>query len=366
MPIKPFLATTLLCGVLGAALILPARAQEERFKVSAPTIIQRPTGARLEGDRSTPARVQAPQLDVQAGVIAFDYSGEQVTEVRSLTQVGQRVQIKVDLAPKGGGAPAHIEATADKATLNPPARTLRLEGNVDGFYQVQQGIKTTLRGETVNAKYEGENLQVTVEGGANGVRLEVPPESLNQPGALGTIVFTAQRASLDKNGGVARLTGKAHAFSTDGPHKFDVTADEFVLTRTVGIGGRSQMDKLETIGRTQLKMDLPPEPAASTPPVEAGQDGDKIQIGRPTHVEAAADAMTITRPDNTLVFAGNVKGFYELAPAKGDASPRYDFTGDRAVVRYVEQSGEGVAAGLNVEVTGQPSTIELPGFNLGF
>jgi len=365
-PLRPVFAAA---ALLAAAW--PVAAQNDNSFFTAPVTRVTPKGLRMESDKNEPAHVKLPELDVKAGVLGLDITetatGRQLDELRALSQFGHRVEIVVDITPPGGGAPTHIEAIADKTTLQPVARTLVLSGNVDGFYQLKDGVKTSLRGETVNVKYENKNLVVNVEGSANGVRLEVPAEALSQPGALGTVVFTAKRASLDQNGGVARLSGSARAVSTDGPNKFDVAADEFVLTRSSTDG---TIDKLVTVGRTSLKMDLPPEPpAASTAPGSTTPvvvEDKKIDIGRPSHIEAEADSMTITRPDNLLVFEGNVEGFYQLSAEGAQAETRYNFSGDRAEVLYAEEAAGDLAAGLNVKVTGKPGRIDLPGFKLGF
>jgi hypothetical protein len=75
----------------------------------------------------------------------------------------------------------------------------------------------------------------------------------------------------------------------------------------------------------------------------------------------------VRRSDNTLIFEGNVKGFYLLQNA-GSAPSRHEFSGDRAIVKFVEEAAASATnpAGLQVDVTGKPVSVQVPQFNLGF
>jgi len=340
---------TVLCGALPLCAQVPA----PKFKVSAQRVDRQPNGnVRLEGK----AHIQTPEVDVKAQSIALDITGNQVTQVRAQNQVA----FKLDLPAKDGGAPAHVEATCDAATLNPLPRTLLLSGNVSGWYQVGGGARNTLSGDSATIKYVGKDLMVDVNGGTRGVSISIPAEKDN-PAAIGTVTLTAQRATFNNNTGVATFTGKARAVSTDGPNKFDVAAPAFILTR--GAGGA--IDRLTTSGRTQIKIDLPPEPAAAKPADAAASTIP--EIGRPTHVEAEADGVVVRRATNTMDFQGNVKGFYELA-APGATATKYDFVGDRVAIKYVMKdiSNAAIVPGLKVEMIGVPVEINAPAFNLSF
>jgi lipopolysaccharide export system protein LptA len=329
--------------------------------------IIRPNGARLEGN----ARIRSPQLDVAANVIAFDYSGSQITEVRATGGVA----IKVNLAPQGGGAATRIEAKSSEARLDPVQRTLVLTGKVDGWYQMEQGVRNTLSGSKATLHY-GDNKQLlaTVEGPVVAL---IPAENFDKATAIGTVKVTSQRLEVNTGNGTATFAGNARAVSTDGPNKFDVAAPSFVISR----GDFGTIDTLTTAGRTLVKIDLPPDPARPAPgtatiTATAATTGSatgsatagrkNMDIGRPTHAEIAADAVTVRRADSNLVFEGNVKGFYRLEPA-GAPPANHEFSGDRAVIKYVLESAATAnnPAGLQVEITGKPVTIEAPQFNIG-
>jgi lipopolysaccharide export system protein LptA len=342
----PFLLFTALCGV-------PALAQTVApggFNYKAGRVVYRANGVRLEGSAAQPARIQSPEIDVQAPTIAFDLQGNSIQEVRAIGGVN----LKLNLSSKNGGQPAHIEATCTSATLTPGDRKLVLTGNLNGFYQVAGGPKNTLKGEQATLSYPNKNLSVDLQGGAGGVVVTIPPEGGDKPDAIGTVTISARKATFDGTTGVGHFTGNARAYSTDGPNKFDVAAPEFLLTR----GTSGTISELTTVGRTTVKVDLPPQPAAT------GATGAAAQMGAPTHVEAVADAAVVNRDSSTLVFKGNVKGFYRLKPADGTAKD-YNFAGDTATFKYSPTAKGDMAAGMNVEVVGKPVTIEAPAFELG-
>lgn len=310
----------------------------------------RASGLRLTANAQGLARVrQLPELDASARAIALDWSGSTISQVRALGSVN----FKLNLAPKGGGAPARIEATCDSAVLTPRERRLVLTGRVKGFYQLAGGARNTLSGDAATLRYEGENLVADLTGGATGiVTLRVPAETLNRPDALGDVTITAQHAQINQGDGSASFIGQARAVSSGGPNGFDVSAPRFTLTR--GAGGT--IDTLKTVGRTLVKLDLPPEPVVAGTPA-APNDA----IGKPTHVEVAANSATIDRATSTATFEGNVKGFYRLI--QGGVAQNFDFSGTKAVIRSASFT-QGAGAGFNLEVSG--AEVEGPAFNLGF
>ena len=300
--VLPLWAALLVITASARAQTVPAAGS---FQYKADKITLRTNGVRLDGN----AQITSPQLEVRAATIAFDFVNNQITEVRALG----KVNLKVSLTPKGGGAITRVETTSDEANLKPTTRELTLTGNVDGSYQQAGGPKTTFAGTKVVLKYEGENLGGVISGP---ITLTVPAETTKSDAAIGAVKITAQGATIDSKAGVVRFVGNARAVSTDGPNKFDVAAPEFILTRSTD----NTIDTLKTSGRTQLKIDLPAEPGA-----EAGK------VGKPTRVEVEADMATVSRATNTLTFEGNVDGFYFLAPGGGEAQ-KYDFSGNLSLI----------------------------------
>lgn len=318
------------------------------FQYKADKISITTTGVRLDGN----AQITSPQLEVRAAAIAFDFQKNQITEVRAIG----KVNLKVSLSPKGGGPLTRIETTSDSATLRPTTRELTLTGNVDGFYQQAGGPRTTLAGTKVVSRYVGENLDVVISGP---ISLVVPAESIpagaTSTAAIGSVKITADGAKIDGKEGVVRFVGNARAISTDGPNKFDIAAPEFILTRSA----TNTIDTLRTSGRTQVKIDLPTEPA---------QAGDSKSMGKPTRVEVESDKATVSRLTNTLTFEGNVTGFYFLSPA-GAQPQKYDFNGNKAVIRSIpaDQATAENPAGLKAEITGTPGKpveVLTPAFSL--
>jgi lipopolysaccharide export system protein LptA len=339
-----FMVRKVLLTVLGClALSTLAIAQKagNDFKYSAPTVTLRENGARLDGTAAEPAHISSSELDVQALVIAFDFTQSQIQQVRAIGQV----RLNLDLPGKDGAATTHVKATSDSATLNPTKRELILEGNVDGYYQIGNGARTALAGTKAVLNQSSGQLNATLQGP---VRLVIPPESTsNNVGALGTIIITSQNAAIDQAKGQVVFSGQAHAVSTDSANQFDVSAPQFTLTRSAN----GSIDTLSTQGQTLVKIDLPPQPA---------KEGAKPSaIGKPTHVEVTSDAATVSRPDSKLTFTGNVHGFYVLAPA-GQEPQKYNFVGDKAVLTQTPSTQDG-SAGLNAQITGQPVTIFAPG-----
>jgi lipopolysaccharide export system protein LptA len=351
-------------GVLGVALafsacVASAQAPQSsgQFTYSADKVSLRAgKGVRLDGHAVIKA---PPQLEVRADAIAFDYKESQITEVRAIGNVN----LKVTMTPKGGGKPTRIETTSDSATLVPQTRQLSLTGNVDGFFQPDGQPRTTLAGTKVVMNYVGQEISGDVSGP---IRLTIPAETVqggSTPGApntaIGTVTITAREAKIDGKAGVVRFIGDARAISNEGPNKFDVAAPEFVLTRN----NDNTIDTLKTAGRTTVKIDLPPEPTKAG----GSKSDDKPGVGKPTHVEATADSAVVQRATNTLTFEGNVVGFYQLAPPESEPQ-KYDFNGDKAVMRYVPDSQATIEmpAGLKADITGTPGKpveVSTPAFN---
>lgn len=330
--------------VLGLAVSSHAqRNSSGNFTYSAAKLSYRANGVRLDGAPGKPARISSPDLEVVAGAIAFDIKGNTISQVRAI----EGVDLKVNLAPQGGGEKVRVESRSQKATLTTNSRTLELDGNLSGFYQLGGGAKNTLAGESATISYAEGQLAASVSGGKEGVELVLPAESVGQPGALGALRVTGRNLQFDGSTGRAILTGNARVVSTGGEYTFDVAAPSMTLLRKAD----GTLERLATSGRTMVKLDLPPEPSA-TP----AADG----VGRPTRVEVASDSAIVERANMTGTFSGNVKGFYRLQNGNA-AAQNFDFSGDKAVIAYA--SGRDVQSGLNVEVTGNVA-IETPNFGL--
>ena len=301
-------------------------------------------GVRLEANAQGLARVRLPQLDASARAIALDLSGNTISQVRALGSVN----FKLNLVPKSGGAPARIEATCDSATLTTAERVLVLKGRVSGFYQIAGGARNTLRGDAATLRYQGENLVADLTGG---VTVSVPTESLGRPDALGDVTITAQRAQINQSDGSATFAGNARAISSGSANGFDVAAPRFTLTRSAN----GTISTLKTVGRTLVKLDLPPDPT------RAGTAASGNSIGKPTRVEVASDGAIIERATSTATFEGNVKGFYRLI--QNGAPRNFDFAGTRAVIRSLPANA-GARAEFNIDV--KDADVKGPAFDLGF
>ncbi len=340
-----FLVALLFCAC-------PLAAQTKAPAAKAPVssfsghVTYNPNGIRIERTAAGPARLQTPQIDVSAQVISA------AGTFPNYTQVSARggVNMKLNLPPRGGGAPARIEVKSSSAVLTPSERKLVLRGNLSGFYQVQGGARNTLSGQVATLTYASAgNLIADLEGGARGVILNLPAETLGRADALGAVTIRADRTQYKQGAGTATFSGKARAISKGGPNSFDVAATSFVLTRNPD----GSIKTLQTTGRTLVKLDLPPD--APAPGAAAG---------KPTRVEVAADGAVIDRATSTVTFTGNVKGFYRLTPATGTPQ-NFDFAGSRAVIRYAPTPAGGNAlAGLSVQVSG--ATVQGPAFNFDF
>jgi hypothetical protein len=349
--------------LLGAALPVFAQIKAPAkvpggITISAEVTLARPNGVRLEGNPSKPVRLTSPELDLMAQVVALDFDttkGKTISEVRAQNSVS----LKMNLTPKNGGAPARIEVRCANATLTPRPFKLVLKGKLNGFYQVTGGAKNTISGDTATFTQVNNNLIADVTGG---ITVNIPAETLGRPDDLGDLTITAQRGRINQADGSATFSGNARATSKGGSNGFDVTATEFVLTREPN----GTISTLKTVGRTLVKLDLPPDPA---PQPVAGATLDKPGVGKPTHLEVAADSATINRSTSTAIFNGNVKGFYTLNPA-AQGPQSYNFAGDIATISYAPSPATGATgnalAGLSVQVKGEPVSIEGPAFDFGF
>ena len=222
----------------------------------------------------------------------------------------------------------------------------------------------TITAQNAQLRQNKSGIDADVDGGTQGVRLEIPPlPKSDKTGALamGAVVVTSQRASVRQAEGMARFTGNAHAVSSgEGQAKFDVTAEELNLSRTAA----GAIDTLKTKGRTRLKLDLPPD-ANAKPLVNT----DKNSVSKPNYWEVEANMATVEIAKNTLTFEGNIKGFYRLS-ANATQTTDYPFSGERAVIVYVPETGD-IARDLKFSFEGQDPTkikdpkqveIEIPAF----
>lgn len=335
-------------------------------------------GVRLESARGTTPRVQTPQLDVQAATITLDTANNTLTEARA----NGKVRIDVQFPPSNGQT-SRVYATCNNATLQPAARTLTLTGSVNGYYQVGNGPKNTLRGDRAVLRQQADGQIGADVTGKSGVSLTVPAETLapgqgSASGSLGPITITA-RQIVATNTNSVRFIGNARAVSTGGENAFDVRATEFVLSRA----SDGAIGTLTTMGRTHIVLDLPPDPApapsAATTSTDSATSPDTSatatknngllgDVGRPTRVTADADGAVLTRENQTLTLSGNVTGTYRLAPPNAAASD-YNFSGDRALLRYNPTPQGDALAGFSADVSGKdgkPVVFTAPALNFGF
>ncbi len=400
---RNFLSLALLVALPGSVCFyspVPASAQNARpadgavVKISACVVEGEwggKTGLRLEGCAGQSARISHPQLDVAAPKIEVGFDDKrQFTKVTAAGGVNFAVTM-----PQKDGPATRIEAKCNNATLeravagaNAGARVLTLRGGVDGWYQVVGGMKNTLRGESViltSRPGAAEALMANIEGGADGVRIELPPPPAvaGEPTTVvsnrgpviiaaqsavirqqkdgiradveggtrgvrleirpadavagtdnllnGAVVVTARRAVVRQSEGTARFIGDAHAVSTGTAQKFDVAAEEISLARNAS----GDFDFIKTVGRAKVKLDLRQDKAVPAPEKATS---DKASL-RPEYLEVEADSAVATLVKSQLVFAGNVRGFYRLPAQNVGANPAVapkenKFSGDRAVLIY--------------------------------
>ena len=308
------------------------------FTYSAPKVVARQNGIRLEGTAENPARINSPQLSVVAPIIAFDLGAKTISQVRA----DGGVSLKLNVAASGTSPKTYVEARADSAVLTTTNRTLQLVGHLSGFYQIGAGGKTNLSGERADLSFAGGNFQADVQ---NPV-LQIPAETLGRADALGELKVSAQRGQVDQSSGVATFSGQARAQSVGGTNAFDLSAPKFIIAR----GTDGTLSTIQTQGKTQVKYDLPPDP--KTPANTSG-------LGTPTHIEVTSDNATFNRATGKAIFSGNVSGFYRLQTATGPQN--YAFSGEQAVIGF-NPAATSAQSGLNVEVTGAPVLIGAPGF----
>ena len=306
------------------------------FTYSAPKVVARQNGIRLEGTAQNPARINSPQLSVVSPIIAFDLGKNTVSQVRA----NGGVALKLNIPASGNAAKIYVEAKSDSAVLTTADKTLQLVGNLSGFYQIGDGPKNPLSGARADLSFADKNLVADVQ---NPV-LQIPAEVTGKADALGPIEISAGRGQVNQSAGNATFSGNARAKSTGGANAFDLSATNFVLSR----GADGTISTLQTQGKTNVKYDLPPDP--KTPVSATG-------LGVPTHIEVTADGANFVRSTGKATFTGNVHGFYRLQTATGPQD--YAFSGDQAVIGFNPQATS-AQSGLNVEIFG--ATINSPGF----
>ncbi len=338
MPRIVFLLVLLLLLAPGARAQTKAAPATGAFTYSAPKVVARQNGIRLEGTAQNPARINSPQLSVVAPVIAFDLGARTISQVRA----GGGVALKLNIAATDKAPKTYVEAKSDSATLTTSARTLQLIGNLSGFYQIGDGGKNTLSGNRADLSFTAGNFQADVQNPT----LQIPAETFGRADALGELRVSAKRGQVDQSSGNATFTGDARAQSVGGTNAFDLAAPTFIIAR----GSDGTLSTLTTKGKTVVKYDLPPDPAAATKP---------NQFGTPTHVEVTSNGATFDRATGKATFSGDVKGFYRLQTASGPQD--YKFSGEQATIAYAPTAGS-AQSGLNVEVTGAPVQINAPGF----
>ena len=368
VPAKKILQSIVVFGLASAlfssAIAQPVRPSKpkvaptkEKSGIGGDKFVGRFNGLRFDGNAYA---YLPPYLVATANSIAADLSGKNITEVRA---VG-KVNLKLTMTPRGGGAPVRIETKSNAATLNSAQRTLTLTGNVDGFYQLQNGARNTLRGTKATISYPA-NGQFTavVEGGTGGVRIVVPASTVagSAANSIGSVVVTARNLSINSADGTATFAGNARAISNDGASKLDVAAPSFTLRRNATNG----LESLRSSGRTLLKVNLPPTTAApAVATTSSTQTNTATSVGRPTYFEVAADSLTLLGASGgaslgTLTFDGNVSGFYRLT-GEGGAVNNFPFKGSRAVI----QNAASASDNFQLEITG--AEISAPSFDLGF
>lgn len=355
---KSLILCALLCGALWQNT---AHAQSKTQQVGGFTIVYdkliiRPDGVRLEGGPGRPARLESPQINFSAPAVAFDFKDKQVTQVRAINGVN----FKLDLA---GADPIQIESKSQTATFDAVPvngrRTLRLTGDVDGFYEIK-GARNTLSGERATITFgEGSarDILVQVAGGTGSVQLKIASALFGSTAALGDVTLRADNAEIDEKNGTATFQGNASVVSigkaSDNPQNFNIKAPAFVAN-FVAENGRQVLQNIQTQGRASIVIDAP----------DATQN-------QPTHFEAQADNASVDPKAQNLLLTGNVNGFYTSPGEDGGAPLRYDFSDvDKATARFVPESEKtaDTPAGLNFKAEARPNEsalLQLPGFDLG-
>lgn len=328
-------ALLLLSGLAAHAQTKPA---PTAFTYSAPKVIARQNGIRMEGTAQNPARINSPQLSVVAPTIAFDLGAKTISQVRA--QGG--VSLKLNVAATATSPKTYVEAKADSAVLSTTNRTLQLVGNLSGFYQIGEGGKNTLSGQRADLSFAKDNFSADLQNPT----LQIPAETLGRSDALGELQVSADRGQVSQANGNATLSGNARAKSLGGANAFDLTAPTFIISR----GADGALSTLQTQGVTNVKYDLPPDPKSAS---------DTNGIGTPTHIEVTADSANFNRATGKATFVNNVRGFYRLKTAEGNRD--FPFTGEQAVISFNAQAAS-AQSGLNVEVTGLPVLIKAPAF----
>ena len=310
-----------------------------QFTYSAPRFFGHANQLRFEGTAADPARINSAQLSVVAPLIVFDLANNTVSRVRA--QGG--VSLKVNRPATANAPKAYVESRSQSAVLTwGTSRTLRLIGNVSGFYQIGDAPRATLSGENASLDFAGNDFSADLQNPL----IVIPPEALNRADSLGELRISAQRGQISQGSGTATFSGNARATTSGGANPFDLSAPSFIVSRA----SNGTLSTLSTRGKTVVKYDLPPDPAATQP----GTGG----VGKPTHVEVSSDGAVFDRASSKATFSGNVRGFYRLQSASG--SHDFPFSGERAVISF-DPKAASAQSGLNVEVTGGVS-IDAPAF----
>lgn len=333
--------------------------------------------ARLVADKNEPAHISyPPQLDVQAQVIKITGDLRHPTKLEAT----DKISLKLSIMPRdqsNGAGPTNIDVQCDKATVTRADSRLVLSGHVNGWYQVGDGGKTNLRGETVTVTFNQGNLLANVAGGSEGVRVELPPNfgaatatpvAATNAFALGATIITARDAVFDESKRTARFIGNARAVSNSGTDKFDISAPEFIIR----LNANRTPEAVETQGRTHLTIDTPPKPAPANAVAVVDTSANKSKgetaaMPRPRYIDANADAITLTISTRTLIINGNLKGYY-LVDAPGPDAIHYEFSGKRGEIRFpLTELGAGDTNTLPIiDFSGEPFTIKLPVSDTGF
>ena len=147
-------------------------------------IDQKNDAAYFTGNAHAFSRSGTGKLDVKAPSFIINRAADGT--IGTLTTKGTTIT-KLDLPPEANGdstKPTHVEITADKATVNRATSTGVFDGNVKGFYRLQnapnpfnfQGDRATVSYDAQAAK-TGDGLNVVVTGSP--VDVEVPAFNLN-------------------------------------------------------------------------------------------------------------------------------------------------------------------------------------------
>ncbi len=354
-------------------------------------------GARVEGHVRlfSPQPDAVPFLDLTAGLVTAD-SVRPPLQARAQNGVSL-VYRTVQAGPHDTLSKINVQARAQNATLEVAPKgsqarsTLKLSGNVDGFYEVD-GARSSLKGSSATlsfGKSKGD-VEISVEGGAEGTELKLPAQTFGPQISLGVVTLNAGR--IDRKGNSITVEGGARGarLKSDGPAVLQVSAPAFdaLLSQggdAPGSGSSRQLSRISSRGRASISLELPPEdagklfnqpsPAQPKAPAAAAEGAKKADTSTvPVRFQVSADSAVIEPSTQILTLEGNVQGTYvlrEVAQGQAAGEPTsYPFSGSRAILRLMPatDAAGGQRSGrldFNLDVTGKPVSIELPAFNLG-